>query len=140
MTIEPIAAPGLLGPADLAENRSSSFRLDSGLDPARGQRARLSVELGNATVFAITGRLDRRGAARGPLDPGHAKALGLQRADSGKVYGAGVTRNVRGVDLSATYQYSKVSAEQPVDDGRWRDGGPGKSHSLRAAARIRFRP
>jgi hypothetical protein len=48
-----------------------------------------------------------------------------------------VTGNFRGVDLSATYQYSKLRSEQGESDS-FADG-PGKSHSVRATARIRFR-
>jgi hypothetical protein len=75
------------------------------------------------------------GADAGPLDGSHASVLG-QRRDSGKVYGLGVTRALHGVELGATYQYSKLRTEQPHSEIA--DGGPGRSHSLRASARIRF--
>ncbi len=139
LSIDPISARGLLAPVDDARPHSPAYRLDPGLDPATGQRAQLSLELGDSTLFAITGRLSREASPTGPLDPGHARVLGQRRLDSGKVYGAGVARSVRGVDLSATYQYSKISAEQPESDAKLDDDGPGKSHSLRATARIRFR-
>ena len=56
--------------------------------------------------------------------------------DSGRVYGAGVERRVGPVDLSATYQYSRIGAGEEGDS---LSDGHAKSHSLRATARIRFR-
>lgn len=137
LSFDPIVARTLLAPVEDARNPAAAYRLDPLGEAAAGKRIRLSVEVGDATLFAITGKLDRRSAPSGPLEGSHARTLGPKR-DSGKVYGGGVTRNVRGIDLSATYQYSKLSAEQPDSD--LRDGGPGKSHSLRATARIRFKP
>jgi|GEM_PF-6807860 len=139
LALDPVTARSLLAPLD-GPGQASSWRLDPGLDPASGQRARLSLEVGDSTLFAITGRLNRRPGPPGPLDAGHAKALGLGRGDSGKVYGAGIARSVRGVDVSATYQYSKLSAEPPGGELQAGDGGPGRSHSLCATARIRFKP
>ena len=139
LSIDPIVARSLLAPVDEARAHSS-YRLDPGPEPAAGQRARLSIEIGDSTLYAITGRLSRQPGMPGPLDAGHAKALGIKRPDSGKVYGAGISRTIRGVDVSATYQYSKISAEQPIDDSLARGDGPGKSHSLRGTMRIRFRP
>jgi hypothetical protein len=95
--------------------------------------------LGKATVYAITGRLTREPAASGPLEPADARLLGKRR-DSGKVYGAGVSRSIHGVDLSATYQFSKATAVQSELEGESRLNGLGRSHSVRATARIRFRP
>lgn len=139
LTFDPIVARSLLAPVDDARNPAAAYRLDPLGQAAVGQRARLSIDVGDATVFAITGKLNRRQAPAGPIDGSHARALG-ERRDGGKVYGAGVTHTLRGIDLSATYQFSKLSAEQPGADSQLRDGGPGKSHSLRATARIRFRP
>lgn len=139
LSIDPIVARHLLAPVEEARGPLASYRLDPGLEPAGGQRARLSVEVGDATVFALTGRLTRRSGPAGPLDPSTASALGPRR-DSGKVYGAGISRSIGGIDLSAAYQYSKLRDEHPGDDGQARDGGPGKSHSLRGTLRIRFRP
>jgi hypothetical protein len=135
LSIDPIVARGLLAPVEEGA-ALSSYRLDPGLDPANGQRVRLSIDLGSATMFAITGRLQRLPAASGPLDSAHARLLG-QHHDSGKIYGAGVSATFRGVDLSAAYQYSKLRAEQGDTD--MLDGGPGRSHSLRATARLKFR-
>ena len=140
LTIDPVVVRNLLAPLDDARSPGAGYPLDPGLDPARGQRARLSLDVGGSTVFAITGRLDRKAGPPGPLEAGHAKTLGLRGGDSGKVYGGGINHKIGGVDLSATYQYSKIRAEQGSDDNRAIDGGPGKSHSLRATARIRFTP
>jgi hypothetical protein len=140
LSIDPIVARTLLAPVDEAPGQGGSYRLDPGLEPASGKRARLSLEVGESTLYAITGRLSRQPGPPGPLDAGHAKALGIKRPDSGKVYGAGITRKVGGVDVSATYQYSKISAENPGGDDLARGDGPGKSHSLRGTMRIRFRP
>ena len=140
LAVDPIVARNLLAPID-DERRGqlSSYRLDPGPDTASGQRAKLSVEVGDATVFAITGRLNRQPAATGPLPPSDARLIG-QRRDSGKVYGAGVSHIVRGIELSGTYQYSKVIADQPEFERDTLNDGPGKSHSLKATARIRFKP
>ena len=138
LSIDPIVARNLLGPIEDSQGQGAAYRLDPGLEPAAGSRARLSFDLGDATLFAITGRLTRQPVPAGPLDPGHAKVLGPHR-DSGKVYGAGVARRVHGVDLSATYQYSKVSPGQLESDSEAGDDGPGRSHSVRATARIRFK-
>jgi hypothetical protein len=135
LSVDPIVARGLLAPIDDARS-ASDYRLDPGLEPSDGQRARLSIEVGKTTMFAITGRLKREAAPIGPLDPATARTMG-QRRDSGKVYGAGVSTNVGGFDLSATYQYSKLSAEQGASDTFAET--PGRSHSLRATARLRFR-
>lgn len=138
LSIDPIVAHTLLAPVEEARSPTAAYRLDPLGQAAVGQRARLSIDVGDATLFAITGKLNRQRAPAGPLDGSHARALG-QRRDSGKVYGVGLTHNVRGVDLGATYQYSKLGAEQADSESRLRDDGPGKSHSLRATARIRFR-
>ena len=139
LTIDPIAARNLLAPVEDARGLPPAYRLGPGLEPASGQRARLSVEVGDSTLFAITGRLSRQAGPPGPLEASHARALGLKRSDSGKVYGAGISRTVRGVDVSAAYQYSKLSDEQRGDSEAG-IGGLGRSHSVRASARIRFRP
>lgn len=140
LSLDPIVARSLLAPVEEARGQAGAYRLNPGLEPSAGQRVRLSVDVGVSTLYAITGRLSRQPGPPGPLDAGHAKALGLKRPDSGKVYGAGVSRTIRGVDLSATYQYSKISAEQPEHDSLAGSDGPGKSHSLRGTMRIRFRP
>ena len=139
LTLDPITARNLLAPVEDARNLAPAYRLDPGLEPASGQRARLSVEMGDSTLFAITGRLNRQPGAPGPLEAGHARALGLKQSERGKVYGAGISRTIRGVDVSAAYQYSKLSDEQ-AGDSEAGIGGLGRSHSVRASARIRFRP
>lgn len=138
LAIEPIVARNLLAPIEEKGSPPPVYRVDQAIE-ADGHRARLNVPVGDSTLFAITGKLTRRPDALGPLDERHAKALGQRRTDS-KVYGAGIERNLGGVDLSATYQYSKLRAEQPQYEGQARTDGMGRSHSLRATARIRFRP
>jgi len=135
LSIDQFTARGLLAPIDEAATLSS-YRVDPGPDPSGGQRAKLTFDLGEASLFAITGRIKREAAPTGPLDPNHARLLG-QKRESGKVYGAGVSGTLHGIDLSATYQYSKISAEQGDTDTV--ADGPGRSHSLRATARLRFR-
>lgn len=135
LSIDPIVARGLLAPIDDAR-AASSYRLDPGLEPTGGQRAKLSVDVGKATLFAITGRIKRDPAPVGPLDAGHALTLS-PRHDSSKVYGGGLTTSFRGVDLSATYQYSKIHADQ--GDSEAAQSTLGRSHSVRATARFRFR-
>src|SRR5688572_8055510 len=103
LSIDPIVARTLLAPVDEARGQAGAYRLDPGLEPATGQRARLSLEVGESTIYAITGRLSRQPGPPGPLDAGHAKALGIKRPDSGKVYGAGVSGKLGGFDVSATY-------------------------------------
>ena len=139
LTIDPITARNLLAPVEETRGLAPAYRLDPGLEPASGQRARLSVEVGDSTLFAITGRLNRRADSPGPLEAGHARALGLKQSERGKVYGAGISRIIRGVDVSAAYQYSKLSSEQ-AGDSEAGVGGLGRSHSVRASARIRFGP
>jgi hypothetical protein len=134
LSVDPIYASSLLAPVEEAA-AAPSYRLTPGGDYADGQRAKLSIDVGKATMYAITGRLQRRAPSIGPLDSSHAGVLGPRR-ESGKVYGAGVSSRFRGVDLSATYQYSKLRSEQGESDSI--GGGPGRSHSLRATARIKF--
>jgi hypothetical protein len=139
LSVDPIMARSLLAPVDDGRGQDSSYRLDPGLESASGQRAKLSLEVGESTLFAITGRLSRQPGQPGPLEPGHARALGFKRGETGKVYGAGVSRNIGRVDVSASWQYSRLIGERPGDDRDLRDEGPGKSHSVRASARIRFK-
>ena len=100
LSLDPIVARSLLAPVEDARNPAAAYRLDPLGLAAAGQRVRLSVDVGDATLFAITGKLNRQRTAAGPLDGSHARALGPKR-DGGKVYGAGVTRNVRGVDVGS---------------------------------------
>ena len=112
-----------------------AWRLERDGDPVTGKRAKLSVPVGSTTVFALGGKLARRTGSTLP-DPIEGPApLAGRKMDSGKVYGAGVERRVGPVDVSATYQYSRISADEAGDGG----GDRAKSHSLRATARIRFR-
>jgi hypothetical protein len=139
LAIEPIGARDLLSHAEPRTHRSPSYRLNPPGDFATGERARLSVDVGDTTLFAITGRLDRRdrGQALGPLDRPHGAALTGRKRESSRVYGAGAQRRIGPVDLSATYQYSKVNAERSQSDLNLANP---RSHSVRATARIRFKP
>ena len=139
LSIDPVVARSLLAPIEESPREAAPYRLVPGPDASSGQRAKLSVDVGDATLFAITGRLNRQPVASGPLPPADARAFG-QRRDSGKVYGAGVSHHFKGIELSGTYQYSKVTADQPQQDREMWNDGPGKSHSVKATARIRFKP
>jgi hypothetical protein len=140
LAIEPIGARDLLSPAEpRAKLRPEpSYRLTPTGEFASGERARLSVDLGDTTLFAITGKLDRRRQqASGSLDPPPSTAIVRRKPDSSRVYGAGVQRQIGPVDVSATYQYSKVNAERSQSELNLANP---RSHSVRATARIRFRP
>ena len=139
LSIDPVVARSLLAPIEEDQRDATPYRLVPGPDASSGQRAKLSVDVGDATLFAITGRLNRQPVASGPLPPTDARAFG-QRRDSGKVYGGGVSHHFKGIELSGTYQYSKVTADQPQQDREMWNDGPGKSHSVKATARIRFKP
>ena len=139
LSVGPIIARNLLAPIEEVRGPPAAYRLDPTGQAAIGQRARLSIDVGEATLFVISGRLNRQAAPIGSLDASHTRAIS-QRRDSGKVYGAGVAHSISGVNLSATYQYSKIGSGQPGPDSEAGDVGPGKSHSLQAMARIRFQP
>jgi hypothetical protein len=113
-----------------------AWRLERDGDPVTGKRARLSVPVGSTTVFALGGKLARRTGSTLP-DPAEGPTpLAGRKMDSGRVYGAGVERRVGPFDVSAAYQYSRVSAGEAGDAV---GSGHARSHSLRATARIRFR-
>ena len=138
LAIEPIGARDLLAPAEPRAIRLPSYRLGPNGEFASGERAKLSVDLGDTTLFAITGKLDRRRQqASGSLDPPPSTAIVRRKPDSSRVYGAGVQRQIGPVDVSATYQYSKVNAERSQSELNLANP---RSHSVRATARIRFRP
>jgi len=113
-----------------------AWRLERDGDAVTGKRARLSVPLGSTTVFALGGKLARRTGSALPDPVEGPTPLAGRKMDGGRVYGAGVERRVGPVDVSATYQYSRVSAGE-AGDAIGSDRA--KSHSLRATARIRFR-
>ena len=139
LSIDPVAARTLLAPVEVdrpARPEAPSYRVGDVADQATGKRAKLSVPIGDTTLFAIGGKLTRRQRPGPPNLPADAFS---SRKDSGKVYGAGVERRIGPVDLSATYQYSKVTAEHPDIEGAARISSGERSHSLRATARIRFR-
>jgi hypothetical protein len=105
LSIDPVVARGLLSPIDEAAT-PSSYRLDPGPEPSGGQRAKLTLDLGKASLFRdhrphqARGRADRS-AGSGPCPPA------WQKRDSGKVYGRGVSSTFHGIDLSATYQTAR---------------------------------
>ena len=111
------------------------WRLERDGDMVTGKRAKLSLPVGSTTIFALGGKLTRRTGSTIP-DPIEGPApLASHKMDSGRVYGAGVERRVGPFELSATYQYSRISAGEDVTSA----DGHARSHSLQATARIRFR-
>jgi len=139
LSIEPLVARNLLAPLEEerpARSDAQSYRLGEVGEQAAGRGARLTLPVGDTTVFAITGKLQPRNRSAS----GDLRNFSLSsRRESGKVYGAGIERRVGPVDLSATYQFSKVTAGHPEVENAARISSGGRSHSLRATARIRFR-
>ena len=153
LSIEQVSSASLLGAIEEKSSQSNlrlsiidaeraglveepAWRLERDGDPVSGKRAKLSVPIGSTTVFAISGKLARRTGSTMP-DPVEGPApLAGRKMDSGKVYGAGVERKLGRFDVSATYQYSRISAGE---DSEALGDGHAKSHSLRATARLRFR-
>ena len=148
LSIEDVSAPRLLGALDLAAapgpiqadgsvstRADRLYRLDPGHEAATGKRAKLSVAIGNATLFAIAGKLSRKSSRPAPET---VAALPARQPAGGKVYGAGIERRLGAFELGAVYQYSKANAEA-ADTNTPRLSGD-KSHNLRATLRVRFRP
>ena len=147
LSIEQVANPRLAGAFDLATAPATAepadstsadrlYRLDPPPGTATGKRAKLSVAIGKSTLFAIAGKTNRTRARPAPeLSAGVA----ARQSGGGKTYGAGIERRIGKFELGALYQYSKIAAEQ-ADINAPNLDGPGKSHNLRATARIRFRP
>ena len=113
-----------------------AWKLERDGDPVTGKRAKVSLPVGSTTVFAIGGKLTRRTGSTLPDPVEGPSGTASRKMDSGRVYGAGVERKVGAFDVSATYQYSRISAGEEGDS---LSDGHAKSHSLRATARIRFR-
>ena len=148
LSIDDASAPRLLSALDLAAPPDAGqpagsistradhlYRLEPG-PAATGRRARLSVAVGSATLFAIAGKLERN---KSRLAPELSAGLAQRPPGSGKVYGAGIESRLGKLELGAVYQYSKLSADQPESANAPRLGGD-KSHNLRATFRVRFRP
>jgi hypothetical protein len=114
-----------------------AWRLERDGDPATGKRAKLSLPVGSTTVFAIGGKLSRRTGSTMPDPVEGPVPLTSRKMDSGRVYGAGVERKIGPFDVSAAYQFSRIS-DAGSDDGMLERRA--RSHSVRATARIRFRP
>ena len=149
LSIDDASAPRLLSALDLAATSGAAqpagsistradrlYRLEPGPEAATGKRAKLSVAVGSATLFAIAGKLERN---KGRPAPELAAGGAQRRPGSGKVYGAGIERRVGKFELGAVYQYSKLNADQPETTNAPRLTGD-KSHNLRATFRVRFRP
>jgi hypothetical protein len=113
-----------------------AWRIERDGNPVTGKRAKLSLPVGSTTVFALGGKLTRRTGSTLPDPVEGPSPLASRKMDSGRVYGAGVERHVGRFDLSATYQYSRISRGEAGDS---LSDGHAKSHSLQASARIRFR-
>jgi len=118
------------------------YRLDREGDTVTGKRAKLSVAVGNARVFAVSGKLSRRERLGSP-DAGEASAnvLGPRKLESGRLYGGGLERKFGPVDLSAAYQYSRINGAQldpTSDDDALGIDDKSQSHSVQVRAQIRF--
>lgn len=160
LTIEPIIARDLLAPAEPASTLRSPrlnfidveragllepppYRLERDGDAAAGKRAKLSVALGDTRLFAVSGKLSRR-ERPGPanaLETTRSNPLGPRRLESGRLYGGGLERRLGPVDLSAAYQFSRISGDalDPTGDtADLRIDDESKSHSVQVRARIRF--
>lgn len=114
-----------------------AWRLERDGDPVSGKRVKLSLPVGSTTVFAISGKLNRR---TGPSmrDPAEGPSpLTSRKMDSSRLYGAGVERTVGPLELSAAYQYSRIGSDGANDSMLEQRA---HSHSVRATARIRLRP
>ena len=150
LAIEPIFAQSLLAPAEpdsphqalrlslIDAERAGllappPYRLQREGDSATGKRATLSVAVGDTTLFATSGKLTRR-ARPAPADAVETNALASRKLDSGRLYGAGVERRLGSVDVSASYQFSRISSGQL----ELPDGDRAKSHSLQLRARLGF--
>ena len=146
LSIEQVANPRLAGAFDLATAPATAepadstsadrlYRLDPPPGTATGKRAKLSIAIGKSTLFAIAGKAGRNRARPAP----ELTAGAPRQSGGGKSYGAGIERRIGKFELGALYQYSKIAAEQFETNTPSLDG-PGKSHNVRATARIRFRP
>ena len=114
-----------------------AWRLDRDGDPATGKRAKISVPVGSTTVFAVSGKLNRRTGSTMPDPVEGPMPLTSRKMDGGRIYGAGVERIIGPFEVSAAYQYSRISDAGGDDSMLERRA---HSHSVRATARIRFKP
>lgn len=111
------------------------WQLERDGDLVTGKRAKVSVPVGETTVFALSGKLTRHTGSTMPDPVEGPTPLASRKMDSVRVYGAGVERRVGPFELSATYQYSRIG----VADDSTTANGHARSHSLMATGRIRFR-
>jgi hypothetical protein len=159
LIFEPITAHNLLAPVDTLTTNSSRlhilnvepsglvepppYRLERDGDLVTGNRARLSVAVGETRLFAVSGKLARR-ERPGPPDPvdvGRTSALGPRRLESGRLYGGGIERTFGPVDLSAAYQYSRINGadlDPTSDESAMQIDDKSTSHSFMLRARMRF--
>jgi hypothetical protein len=114
-----------------------AWRIERDGDPVTGTSARFSLPVGSTTIFAVSGKLHRRIGSTLPDPVEGPSPLTSRKMDSGRIYGGGVERTIGPVELSAAYQYSRISGENADDSMLERRA---RSHSARATARIRFRP
>jgi hypothetical protein len=159
LELQPVIASNLLAPAEPPTTRQvprllltdversgllepPPYRLERDGDFVTGKRAKLSIAVGDTRLFAVGGKLSRR-ERPGPdaIEASRSNPLGPRRLESGRLYGGGLERSFGPVDLSGTYQYSRINgaALDPTGaDDALRIDDKGKSHSLRIRARIRF--
>ncbi len=156
--LQPIIAANLLAPAepltvtrtprlDLIDAERAGlvepppYRLDREGDVASGKRAKVSVALGDTRLFAVSGKLSRR-ERPGPADAADGnRANAPRKLESGRLYGGGVERSLGRIELSATYQYSRINGADmdPASDRSALDIDRNhKSQSVQVKARLRF--
>lgn len=155
--LQPITAANLLAPAEpltlvrpprlsvIDAERDGlveppPYRLERDGDAVTGKRAKLSIGVGNTRLFALSGKLSRR-ERPGPDAVDGDRALGPRKLESGRLYGGGVERSFGPIDLSATYQYSRINGADldPASDSAALDiDSKHKSQSVQLRAQLRF--
>ena len=160
LELQPIIASNLLAPAEPPTmNRAPRlflidaeraglvepppYRLEREGDVVTGKRAKLSVAVGDTRLFAVSGKLSRRERPGPPdsLDSRRSNPLGSRKLESGRLYGGGVERSLGRIDLSATYQFSRINGadlDAASDDGALDIDRKHKSQSVQLRARLRF--
>lgn len=157
--LQPIIASSLLAPAEpliiartprlsLINAESAGlvepppYRLEREGDSVTGKRAKLSVAVGDTRLFAVSGKLSRR-ERPGPdrLDAGRSDPFGSRKLESGRLYGGGVERAAGPIDLSATYQFSRINGanlDPNLSASALNIDSKHKSQSIQLKARLRF--
>ena len=107
-----------------------------------GRRATINVQMGDMRVFAVGGRLPQRQRAGVPYLGPDQRLTGSTKLESGKLYGAGIERQVGPVELGAQYQYSTISADQldPTADSLrvLQMDDHSSSHAVKATMNLKF--